>query len=225
MNILEVQLVTHCLADLRLFYSDVLGLSVLTEDATSFTVQCGSSRLSFTQLNTDVKPQYHFAFNIPRNLFPEAKAWITQRVALLTLNKRDQFHLDAWNSDSLYFFDPAGNILELIARHNQPDNAAAPFQSAHLLSISEIGLIVETVPSTVEALKQTFRIDTYNGQAENFAALGDEAGLFIISQTGRIWFPTDTEHAAVYPTNVVIQGPQNAEYALEGYPYHIQVRP
>jgi catechol-2,3-dioxygenase len=65
MRVRELVLVTPQLATQKAFYGTTLGWPVVTETPTSFTVQAGSSRLSFTQASP--AGIYHVAFAIPRN--------------------------------------------------------------------------------------------------------------------------------------------------------------
>jgi hypothetical protein len=46
-----------------------------------------------------------------------------------------------WRAKSVYFFDPAGNIIELIARFDLNNASSEKFSSEQFLSLSEIGLV------------------------------------------------------------------------------------
>ena len=77
-------------AALRPFYTDTLGLTLLDEQATQFSVRVGTTRLTFVAALGP--PAIHdFAFNIPRDALPAAKAWLTARVPLLTQDGEDEF--------------------------------------------------------------------------------------------------------------------------------------
>ena len=47
-------------------------------------------------------------------------------------------------------YDADKNIVELIARHNQPTASQSPFSGKSLVSISEIGLVTQDVMETVD---------------------------------------------------------------------------
>ncbi len=47
-----------------------------------------------------------------------------------------------WHARSVYFFDPAGNIVELIARDDLNDVADGAFSSRQFRNISETGLVL-----------------------------------------------------------------------------------
>ena len=190
MKITELQLETHRLAAMKKFYTETLELPLVYANNRSFTVQVGSSRLKFYRTKHE-EPSYHFAFNIPENQLNVAKEWLSSRTELIEKNGESKFHFSKWNADAIYFYDPAGNIGELIARHNLPNASDNPFSSQSILSISEIGYPVEDVTLFCQHLKAELRLKLWDGDEKNFAALGDEEGLVIIVPVGRIWYPTD----------------------------------
>lgn len=197
MNIHALRLTTAALPSLKTFYSKVMGLPVTAESAEHFTVNIGDTALTFV---ADTAPSntgvYHFAFNIPENQIAEARAWLAARVPLVlgTAGTDDIFSFESWNAHAVYFYDAAGNIVEFIARHALPTASDAPFGPASLLCVSEIGWVVDEVRAAVRALQNDPGFDVYaNSLSDEFAAVGDEHGLFIIVKRGRIWFP-DTRH-------------------------------
>src|SRR5437588_4830670 len=153
MKIDEVELLSGDVAALRDFYAGVLRLPTqLAQDTLS--VQAGSSRLTFRPAPTRWDGFYHFAFNIPENQVWEAKAWVLSRVPLIRDQAgQDEFDFESWNAHSVYFRDPAGNILEFIVRHNLPNRADRPFDERGILYISEIGIASEDVLETVHMLE------------------------------------------------------------------------
>jgi catechol-2,3-dioxygenase len=141
MLISRVELPVSDAAQAGKFYRDVLGLPTRA-NSDIVEVQVGASVLLLDQ-GTVRSGAYHCAINIPADRFDQAKVWLQQRVAPLGRDGQDEFNLAApWNSQSVYFTGPDGIILELIARHDQPATSTAPFSSADLLCISEIGLAV-----------------------------------------------------------------------------------
>ena len=73
MQITELQLITRDLGALRAFYTEGLRLPLHIVAPGSFTVQAGATRLTFTA-DATCTATYHFAFNIPENKLPAAKA-------------------------------------------------------------------------------------------------------------------------------------------------------
>lgn len=221
MNLLDLELLTRDLGALRAFYNQGLRLPLLASTPDRFTVRAGATRLTFTADATRAAT-YHFAFNIPENKLPAAKAWLSGRADLLTQDGADEFASQSWNARQVYFFDPAGNILEFIARHNLPNAAPGPFDPADILNISEIGLPVGDVPAAVDRLARDLALSPFREPGDTFTPLGDEHGLFIVVRQGRHWFPTRTA-AELHPLAVAIAGAHPAHYDLPGTPYRIRL--
>ena len=224
MHIQELSLRTQHLADQKEFYSSTLGLPLLAETADSFIVQAGATRLRFEHVQQDVL--YHVAFTIPRNAFAQARAWLRERVSLLTRNGEDEFFFENINACSLYFCDAANNILECIAHYDLEREAEGAFVPADILHVSEIGLPVEDVLSLAALLKEKQGIEPYpNAQAlsEDFAFLGDIYGQLVVVKPGRPWLPTENVLARVAPVQLTISGQQEQQIHLSPYPYIITV--
>jgi catechol-2,3-dioxygenase len=155
-------------------------------------VQIGRSRLRLIRCDARhaarCKPQ-HFAINIPENQIEQARAWLTGRVPVLELNGESIFHFDAWNAHAVYFRDPAGSIVELIARHTLENARDEAFSAASWLSISEIGIAADDVLLAAERLQKEYALPFYHTPSESFTALGDEDGLLILVPAGREWYP------------------------------------
>lgn len=189
MRILEVEISTPNPARAREFYAGVLGFPVTRESDNGFSVAVGNSTLTFRA--GEVSGVYHLAFNVPENRFPEAESWARARFPLLTDPEgREIFHSESWNAAMLYFADPDGNILELIARHTLPGSRRDDFT---ILSISEVGVSSDDVPALAEELG----LPPYRKGDDSFRPVGDEEGLFILVRAGRLWFPDGTKPAAV----------------------------
>ncbi|WP_205750998.1 hypothetical protein [Deinococcus sp. Arct2-2] len=173
------------------FYSGVLGLNAATRTSDSVTFQAGRTFLTFRQ-HGDPGRFSHLAFDIPRNQVEQAETWLRARVPLLEdAQGISRFPLsEGWNSESLYFEDAAGNLLEFIARHDLPNDHTAPFTSESVLQVSELGLVVPDVPAAVLDLERRFGLLTFHEQSDTFTPVGDHHGLLIVVREGRGWFPT-----------------------------------
>jgi catechol 2,3-dioxygenase-like lactoylglutathione lyase family enzyme len=207
MQLIDLKLVTPDLAVQAEFYSRVFHFPILSAAADEIEFQAGSSRLTFQQSPLPVKGPYHFAFNIPENQFDKAAQWIRQQVALIPDESgQDTFYSESWEAHMLYFYDPAGNILELIARHSLPSASHSPFSGLSLLGISEIGIAVDDVPAKAAAIASRAQTTVYRESiSDTFAAVGDEQGLFIVVKIGRIWFPNTGKAAGPLPLTVLTQ--------------------
>jgi len=221
MFIKRLELLTADLYAQRDYYSNVLELSVHL-NADSLEVQAGKTELIFAQAPANWKGEYHFCFNIPENQFVYAKAWIFARIPLLKdEHGSDQFHSESWNSDSLYFKDAAGNILEFISRHDQKNAVTAPFNSEQILQVSEIGLPSQDVISLANDLCKRLGISIYKQEAEKtFTPIGDEEGLFILPVEKRIWYPNTGVPAQMLSVKVKVEV-NGKEFNLRGVPYEI----
>lgn len=223
MNISKIQLVTHQLDQQLEFYTHVLELPIQTDLPGQFGIAVGESILSFTLNTQAVVLSYHFAINIPGHQFYEAKRWLARRVKLLqNPNGEDEFYFDKWNAHACYFNDPAGNICELIARHNLPSQAKLQFTSTSLLNISEIGLVTDEVPPLVHMIQSVLDSPVYLGEVnEFFTPLGDEHGLLILVKKGRLWFPEGKMPAQEAPLKVIVTDQEKGRFVLDGPPYRL----
>ena len=223
MNIQKLELLTVDLEGQKDFYAGVLELPAeLT--SSGLLVKAGETEILFTQAPSDFKGAYHFAFNIPENQYQNAKDWITGRLSLLRDNTgKEDFHSRAWDSDSIYFLDPAGNVLEFIARHTLQNAADGTFDSSQILNVSEIGLPSEDVLGLADELITRLGLSVYKQVAdENFTPVGDENGLLILPIRDRIWMPDSGVPARLLPVKVAGSS-DGREWEVRGIPYEINV--
>ncbi len=220
MQITRLELQTLDLKEQALFYGETLELDTRIIAGTQVVVRAGTTELVFTQADENQCSPYHFAFNIPENQFETAKQWLAMRAEILTdENGNITTHSKTWNSDSLYFKDVAGNILELIARH-ELQNAGSQFA---ILSVSEIGVAAEDVLTLMSSLQEKAGLLPYKGESsETFTAVGNADGLFIVVKQGRIWYPNTDVPAQLLPLRVHIQV-NETKMVLSGVPYQMDL--
>ena len=172
------------------FYRDTLGLKVLEQTERRAVFKVGQTRLEFIEAANSIP--YHFAFNIPSNKAEEALEWTRERVVILKDGDNELIDFRTWNAKSLYFYDPDHNVVELIARRNPGIFSPGKFGPDQFLGISEIGMPVEDIEQTCHSLNQIGTLPVYSGNFENFCAMGDENGLFIVvNRQQKKWYPTD----------------------------------
>lgn len=202
MFIKEIQLDCNSLHEARQFYCGTLGLECTRRDDEQICIRVGESNLVFRQTISS-KPAYHFAFNIPHNQIGEALEWIKTRAEVIPADGEDVVDFKNWNAESIYFYDFNKNIVELIARRNLDNASSSKFTGHSLLSISEIGIIVDNIEEACQRFSDLYDLKPFIHQPvkENFAALGDDNGLLILSTAGRHWFPTAIE-ANQFPLSV-----------------------
>ncbi|MFF2090556.1 VOC family protein [Paenibacillus sp. NPDC058174] len=226
MRIHSVRLLAKDLEPLQKFYAHLLGLPLLEHSKDSFTVSAGQSSLTFERTeNAGENPYYHFAFDIPKNHMDESIDWLASKKVSLNLlpNQTYKIYSRTWDATSIYFDDPAGNIVEFISRNSLNNAADTTFSSMSLLNISEIGLVVHDVNSTMKLLESNLQLDAYHDNNNSFAAVGDVDGLFILSAHKRIWLGSDKE-ADIFRTEVTIEGNDQGTSYVGSFPYNIIVK-
>lgn len=225
MNILELELLTVDLQAQQEFYSKVLELPVEVT-ATGLLVKAGTTDILFKQAPSGFDGAYHFAFNIPENQFHSARRWISDRIPLLKdKSGKEDFASENWNSDSIYFSDSAGNVLEFIARHNLKNAVDGNFNSSQILNVSEIGLPSENVVELANQLCTRLGLSVFKQEPnETFTPVGDDNGLFIVPVQDRIWMPDSGVPAKMLP--VTVSGKVNGEaWEVRGVPYDVVSEP
>ncbi|ASN05392.1 VOC family protein [Virgibacillus necropolis] len=224
MEIKSVVIHTRSLIQIKNFYLETLGFSLIKEDENSFRIAVGTSELEFTTKDVEGNPYYHFAFNIPANKFEEAKSWTKERVRLAVEGGEDEADFDHLPAHALYFYDPAGNIVEFISRHSTSEDRMDPFSIKSILNISEISLTVDDAINVGEKLNNIGVTERDNNAISpkllNF--MGEKAnGIFILLiQPGRRWIFSD-KISAIYPieieltnNNKIILDPENELYII-----------
>lgn len=235
-RIQALRLLTACpLDEMARFYGRDLGLPVRSVSSESLVVGAGATEITFVHTaEPDLFPFYHFAFNIPENKILSARSWQLERSPLFLTpdNLRDpQFpedvrHFRSWNAHSVFFWDPAGNVVEYIARHDLDNPAEGPFTSRDILYASEIAFVVEDVPGAASRLETTLSLPQYQSASEVFHATGDETGLLLLFKRGRTIGDTLRNRPApaeAFSTRATIRGLEVGNYAFPDAPFEIEI--
>ena len=168
--------------DLRDFYGGELGLP-LDGDA----IVVGETRLRF-EIDEGSGAFYHFAFLVPGDRFAGALEWARERVALLG----DVFEFENWDAEAVYFHDPAGSIVELIAHHGLEENGRdGPFAADELFGFSELGIVGDR--ARLLRRLETEGLELWSGTVEEpdrLAFVGEKGRTLILAPPGRGWLPT-----------------------------------
>lgn len=220
MKIRSVSLKTGRLDELKSFYSGTLGMSIASQTDTGFTLHAGESELTFDHSHDYHGAFYHFALNIPENQLDDSIHWLKGKADLITLDGEHIFDFKAWEAHSVYFYDPAGNIIEFIARHRLKNSSDKKFSAESILSVSEIGMPVRNVRKFYEKLYTELDLPLFTGDLKTFTAAGDDTGLIIIVPEERNWFP-DCPPAEIFPIALGIEGIKKGEILLKEYQYSI----
>jgi hypothetical protein len=167
--------------DLRDFYGGELGLPLDGD-----TIVVGETRLRFRI--EEGGAFYHFAFLVPGDRFDAALSWATELVELVG----GIFDSDDWDSRAVYFHDPAGNIVELIAHHGLEENGrSGEFSAEELVGFSELGIVGDR--SHELRLLEDRGLSLWAGtldEPDRLAFVGEKGRTLILAAPGRGWLPT-----------------------------------
>lgn len=202
------------------FYGRTLGFAVEQRDE-RVVVPVGDDVLELVAGDDDgPDPFHHFALLVPGDRFDAARAWLGERAELLTRDDGETvFAFDFWDARAVYFHDPAGNIVELIAHAGMAERGGGPgdFSAAELAGLSEVGIVVDDPAAAVAALERELGLELWSGDAEQLAFVGAKAHTLILAPPGRGWLPTgrpSEPHAAT----VTVTGGAAGEVELAGSP-------
>jgi len=207
---------------LRDFYAGALGLA----NAGPSTFQVGATTLEFRPA-VQGEPFYHFALRVPRNRFDAAQTWLGAHAALLPDEETGdtRFDFTFWNAEACYVHDPCGNIVELIAHHELPEETAGdgPFEGGELLGVCELGAAGDDIPAMAQAL-DALGIELWDGTIDEpgrLAFMGGRDGVLILAPLSRGWLPTGRP-SEPWPVEAVVAGERDAEIVLPGTRHRVR---
>jgi catechol-2,3-dioxygenase len=117
-------------------------------------------------------------------------------------------------AEAVYFHDPAGNIVELIARKRLNLQHRPVFDAKSWIEISEVGLAADDPAGVREAMTGQMGLAAFWCPSPAFCALGDEHGLFIVVDAHeKKWIPS-MEAARSFPLEV--------DLIQEGKQWHVR---
>jgi catechol 2,3-dioxygenase-like lactoylglutathione lyase family enzyme len=187
--------------DLREFYGGELGLP-LEGDA----IVVGETALRFRA--KDGGAFYHFALLVPGDRFDAALAWARERVELLG----GVFDFESWDAQAVYFHDPAGNIVELIAHHGLDENGrSGAFSADELAGFSEVGVVGD--PRGLLRDLETLGLELWDGTVDEpgrLAFVGERGRTLILAPIGRGWLPTGRP-AEAHAVEVTVSSPAKSQ--------------
>lgn len=215
----EVELSVPNLETVRAFYSGVLQLAELPAES-GLAFAAGRTRLALREAPAGEQPRYHFAFSVPLARFDAARRFVAARTPIITAGCDEVIVHASWDAVAFYFRDPAGSILECIARRGEPaDDPHAPHVFG-IGSVCEVGVVVDDVPAMAAMLRKTLGLAPFRGsEGETFTALGDEEGLLIVVQHGREWYPSTGLAAAPAPLQLALTSGDGSRHRIAGPPY------
>ena len=203
MKILEIELLSNDLIKTEKFYSKILGFETEKKSTELLKFKIGNSKLTFKKTEIE-NPVYHFAFEIPQNLFEQSIIWISNKTELIKFENNSVItEFENWNAKATYFFDNNGNILEFIARFDNEKSEKTEFDVNQIQNISEIAFVTKNVTEFAETLIQKYGLKYFAKQIQrnDFSVIGENTGLFILVEENRTWYPTQIK-AEKYLTKV-----------------------
>jgi catechol 2,3-dioxygenase-like lactoylglutathione lyase family enzyme len=215
MKIYQLFLKCFHLIEMKKFYTEELEMKLISESDQHFAVLAGSTKLFF-ELDTEV-PYYHVCFRTGKDYFDNMFQKLTEKSLLLP--DEDGDYSMFWEGKQAYFYDPDGNIIEMLERPfhwggNQPEKS--------WYDVGEIGMPVKQISETHEKLSQVVP-SRYKGESETFSFYGDTDGVFVLVKEGRNWYPTE-RRATVHPIIAVVSGEKEGRFKHSDFPYTIIVR-
>jgi len=145
------------------------------------------------------EPFYHFALLVPGDRFDAAHAWAQERFELLG----GVFDFENWDARAVYFLDPAGNIVELIAHRGLEENGReGEFGAGEIVGFSELGL----VGNRADRLR-TLDLPLWSGTIDDpdrLAFVGEKGRTLILVEEGRGWLPTGRP-AEIHPVEFELE--------------------
>ncbi|MFY0783279.1 VOC family protein [Peribacillus simplex] len=218
MIINKVTLYSHALNDMRNFYVNELGFELLSHTDDGFEIKAGDSVLEIKKYHLQEKPFYHFAMNIPTNLFTSAKAWAKSKVELTREDEVDEVYFSYSNAHAFYFSDPSGNIVEFISRYSvSPKSEAESFSAQNVLCISEINITTNEVRTLGNQLVSfgvpVRKAETISEDGLNFMGEHEAGSFLLLGPSKRRWIFSDRE-SEIFPLSIVVN--QQLEISLDG---------
>ncbi|MBN9623220.1 MAG: hypothetical protein J0H06_09735 [Actinobacteria bacterium] len=226
------------------FWAGTLRLEVEAgEDA--LDVRLRDSTIRFRRAAPGTAPRHHFAINVPPGSIERAAAWIRERHELLAFHGDPDeeegatiVHTDR-GTPAVYFLDPAGNVVELIANVRLAGGADADvrpggplgvgiggsgedatFGPEALLDLAEVGIAAVDCGATCAAVRDFLGEGVLWGGAPGWqlTAIGDARAVVIVAPLDRGWIPVGLPARPV-PTEIVVLTAEPAELTLPEGPY------
>jgi hypothetical protein len=190
------------------FYGRLLGRPAEQPEPSLVAVRVGETVIGLEEAAGS--PFYHFALLVPGDRFAAAFEWAAARVDLLPDSETGEpvFDFTNWNAEAVYFHDPAGSIVELVAHRGLGETGATgAFAPAELLGVSEVGLVCDP-PSLAGSLGRDLGLEVWDGTVAGegrLAFVGEKGRTLILCRAGRPWLPTGRP-AEAHPVEVVLAG-------------------
>jgi len=208
MKIKKLNLYSHNLEAQKKFYHKQLGFEIKNKSSKHFSIQVGHTLLSFT---ASEKPhKYHYCFLIPSNHFETATHWLQNKIPLIVNDDGiTQHQFKSWNAAAIYYYDPDGNVAELIVRYDLKNESTSEFGVDQFLSVNEIGVPTKDISKTHNLLLDKTNSPFWKGNLQRFGTNGTQDGLFLLinNTIKKTWFPTEVKtESAPFEATIEVEG-------------------
>lgn len=207
MNIEHVTMLASNYETTKQFYETTLKFPFISIAHDRFTFKAGQTTVTFVKAPMDVQPFYHFAFDIPANQFEEAKTWTKEKITLLQEQADDEVYFAGIDAKSIYFEDPAGNIVEFICRFSDANPSDRPFTAASLQKMSEMSIVVPDKIDAFSSLKaiSVFERDHKEISTDSLSFMGErkDATYLLLVNEDRRWF-FSTKYSTAFPIEITL---------------------
>jgi catechol 2,3-dioxygenase-like lactoylglutathione lyase family enzyme len=218
MKFLAIDLYTNDPVRTRAFYTQQLGLPIVSESPSHLTLRIGWTHLTFWAVNVPVAP-YHLAINVPRGALEVCMYYYGFDYLDTQATGQTVAEFPDWNARASYFYDNNGNLLEFIGRANLPLDDPNLTINDLFQGVSEVGIATEDVTLTTCRLAAQYGIEQFSRSVPktDFNAVGNDDGLFILSRVGRKWLFSETEAQLNYCRVVFLNEPTGQVHTLHSY--------
>jgi catechol-2,3-dioxygenase len=199
------------------FWTEELGLDYTPLANGSFGLKLGSSQLVLKPVYYGA-PKYHFAINIPSNQIENALDWLINKDGKYPDGPKNPVKIwtdsesgpqiirrDLYNAHSVYFSDPAGNVIELIAKHELNNQQPGPFNKSMFLNISEVSVVTKDIRKAAELLENNFGVKQLEGSTSSFKPVGGLNGYLVLIVPGRPLGPNPDVQAFPYEMEITVK--------------------
>jgi hypothetical protein len=115
------------------------------------------------------------------------------------------FAFDWWDAQAVYFEDPAGNIVELIAHRDLgAAGTTGVFDPRELVGVSELGVVGDRRALYADLAALGLELESGSlDEPGGLAFVGEKGRVLILSPPGRGWMPTGRP-AEPHPVEAVL---------------------
>lgn len=215
MKIYQLYLKCFNLEEMKKFYTESLEMKLISESDRHFCVSAGTSKIVFEKDTS--APYYHVCFRTGSEYFDHIFAKLAGESVLLP-DEEGRYSM-FWEGKQAYFYDPDGNILEILER---PFTWGENKPQAGWYDVGEIGMPSPSIAEMKELLNPWIHTQ-YSSESEQFCFFGNKDGVFVLVKEGRHWYPTE-RGASIHPIIAVVSGEIEGRFNHPDLPYQIIVR-